>query len=288
MATTILITGATGKVSSGLIRLLQSSGVQLRALVRSAARAGDLGGGVEIVEGDLEKPKTLPRAFEGVDTLWLLCQAGPRAPEQSSNGLWAARQAGVKKVVRLSVIGAALDAPTINTRLHALSDEELAASGLDWTLLMPHSFMQNLLGNAHTVAAQGALYHAGGDARMGMVDARDISELAAHVLTSNGHSGKRYTVTGPKSISLHEVAEALSRAVGRPIKYVPVPIAAAEEAMAKAGVDEWRIHSVGDYLTAFSRGWSDVVSEDFPRLMGKPARSIDDFAATYAAAFGKK
>lgn len=288
MTKTILITGANGKVSSGVIQHLKASGAKLRALVRSAARAGGLGDGVEIVEGNLEKPPTLGRAFAGVDTVFLLCPPGPRAPEQSSNGLWAARQAGAKKVVRMSAVGAAHDAPTINSRLHALSDEEVAASGLDWTIVKPHAFMQNLLGSAQQIAGEGALYYAGADARMGMVDVRDISELVARVLVTDGHSGKRYTLTGPKSIDMHEVAAALSRAVGKPVKYVAVPVAAAQAAMAKAGVDEWRINSLGDYLTAYGSGWGDFATEDFPQLMGKPARSIDDFANAFAGAFGKK
>ena len=123
MSKTVLITGANWNVSSGIIANLKSSGNKLRTLVRKADKAEALKQqGVEAVIGDLEKPWTLAPAFEGVDTVWLLSPPGPRAPEQQSNGIWAARQAGVKHIVRMSAVGAAHDASTMNSRLHALSD----------------------------------------------------------------------------------------------------------------------------------------------------------------------
>ena len=146
---TVLITGASGSVSGALIDALEGSGLELRALVRDPEKAARLSArGVELVRGDFDDGESLKGAFEGVDALWLLTAVGPRAPENSMNALWAARQAGVKRVVRLSAINAAHDAPTRNGRLHALSDAEVMASGLSWTILRPHFFMQNVLGSA--------------------------------------------------------------------------------------------------------------------------------------------
>src|SRR5437764_1134210 len=126
---TILITGANGTISSALLAALASSSdARLRAW--SATRPGPGLPGVEVAIGDLERPDTLTRAFSGVDTLWLLTAAGPQAPHASSSAVWAARNARVSHIVRLSAIGAAHDAPNRNGRLHALSDAELAASGI--------------------------------------------------------------------------------------------------------------------------------------------------------------
>src|SRR5260221_14186362 len=108
MSKTILIIGATGNVSSGIIAKLNGSGHHLRALVRNPEKAAALEQqGVDVHGGDLEKPWTLGPAFAGADTVWILTPPGPRAPEQSSNALWAARQGGAKHVVRMSAIGAA-------------------------------------------------------------------------------------------------------------------------------------------------------------------------------------
>ena len=182
MPKTFLITGATGSISSGIIAQLKDSPHRLRALVRNPEKAEDLKRqGVEIQVGDLEKPWTLGPAFAGADTVWILVPPRPRAPEQCSNALWAARQGGAKHVVRLSAFGAAHTARTINSRLHALSDAELVGAGIPFTILKPHFFAQNLTMAGQSVAQQGTLYLALGDGKMGLIDSRDISDFAVHV-----------------------------------------------------------------------------------------------------------
>ncbi len=285
----ILVTGATSAISSAVIELLASADSDIRALVRNPAKAGALQAlGAELVVGDLEKPKTLDQAFEGIDTVFMLTPPGPRAPEQSSNALWAARQAGVQRVVRLSAFGAAHDAPTINSRLHALSDSELIASGITYTILKPHFFMQNLLTAATSVAQDGVLPLPLADGKMALIDTQDIARFAAHVLTSSGHENKVYTLTGPASISMNAVASAIGGAIGHSVKYVPITLEQALEDMASFGLDEFTLNLLRDYFTAYSRNWGDVVTDDIPRVLGTPARSIEDFARDYAAAFGSK
>jgi uncharacterized protein YbjT (DUF2867 family) len=289
MAKTILITGATGNISSGIIAQLKGSGHTLRALVRNPSKAEALKQqGVDVRIGDLEKPWTLGASFDGAETVWLLAPPGPRAPEQCSNGLWAAKQGGAKHVVRMSAVGAAFMAPTVNSRLHALSDAEVAGSGIPFTILKPHFFMQNLMMAAGSVAQEGSIYMALGEGKMSMIDARDISEFAARVLTTPGHEGKTYTLTGPASINMTQVAAAIGAAVGKPVKYIPVPVEGAKQAMAAMGLDEWMLNLLGDYFVAYSRGWGDIMNDEFKRLMGKAPRSIEQFAQDFAGAFGKK
>ena len=286
MTKTILITGATGNVSSGIIAELKGSTHRLRALVRNPVKAEELRRqGVELRAGDLEKPWTLASAFEGADTVWILAPPGPRAPEQCSNALWAATQAGTRHVVRLSAFGAAHMAPTINSRLHALSDAELVASGMPFTILKPHYFMQNLLMAARSVAERGALYLALGDARMGIIDSRDISEFAAHVLTSTGHEGKTYTLTGPAALSMHDVAAALGEAIDKAVKYVPITLEAQRQVLLQMGIDEWMANLLWDYSAAYSANWGSLVTDDFRRVTGKAPRSIAQFSQDFAGAF---
>lgn len=232
MSRTILITGATGNISSGIIEQLTGSQNRLLALVRNPDKAKALeSAGVELRVGDLEKPWTLDAAFEGADTIWILTPPGPRAPEQSSNALWAARNAGVKHVVRMSAIGAAHDAPTINGRLHGLSDAELIGSGIPYTIVKPHFFMQNLLMAAESIAQQGVMHLPLADSRMGLIDSRDISEFAARVLAGEGHEGKIYTLTGPASITMTEAASAIGDVIGKQVRYEPVSLEATWQSM---------------------------------------------------------
>lgn len=282
MSRTVVITGATGNVSTALVHALRKSPLKLRALVRDTSKATHLReSGVPLFAGDLDDPDSLPRAaFDSVDDLWLLTPPGPRAPEHSMNALWAARQAGVKRVVRMSAIGAAHDAPTRNGRLHALSDHELQSSGLLWTILRPHFFMQNLLGLASSVARDGNLYLDLGTARLGMVDVRDIGEAAARVLMDEPerHHKKIYTLTGPESITITQAAEHISEVTGKPVQYVPVPHEAVRESMLKMGMPAWMVGLTIEYGTAYSAGWGDYTTSHFQEITGKRARSFATFA----------
>ena len=288
MTKTILITGATGRISSGILANLKDSGHSLRALVRNPEKAEALvKTGVDVRIGDLEKPWTLAAAFEGVDILWLLTSGDPRSPEQNSNAIWAARQAGVKHIVRMSAVGAAYDAPSISHRLHALSDAELVGSGIPFTLVRAQFFAQNFMMAADPIKEKGAMFMSLGAGRIGLIDARDISAFAAHVLTTEGHEGKTYDLTGPESLDMHQMAEAIGGAIGKTIKYVPVPVAGVKTALKEKGMDEWSIHRFADIFDAYAAGKGDIVSDDFKRVTGKEPRSMKQFAEDFAKVFGK-
>ena len=283
MSRTLLVTGATGSVSNLLIQQLKAAqpAVQLRALVRTPQKAAAFAAdGIAAVVADLDEPESLPKAFEGVDDLWLLTPPGPRAPENNMNAIWAARQAGVKRVVRMSAIGAAHDAPTRNGRLHALSDEELQASGLRWTLLRPHFFMQNLLGFAPGIAKDGNFYLNTGDARLGLVDTRDIAAVAAGVLLdeSSRHDGQIYTPTGPQSLSMAQIAEQLAEVLGHAVRFVSVPDEAVRAATIASGMDPWLAGMFVEYGRAYGSGWGDFTTSHVKDVTGHEAHSLLDFA----------
>ncbi len=284
---TILLTGANGKTSAATIAALKTSGHRLIGLVRDPSKAEQLG--IELRTGDLEKPRALEGAFDAVDTAWLLSPPGPLAPYQMSNALWAAKQAGVKHIVRMSAVGAGHDAPTLNSRMHALSDAELAASGIPFTVLKPHFFMQNFLWSAGSIAEQGVIYFALGDAKLPLIDVADIAAAAAAVLSNPApHAGKTYTLTGGEAVNMGQVAAAITEAVGKPVNYVAVPVAAAIDSMTKMGMDDYGQVAMRDYLAAYSSGWQSQATDAVKQLTGKAPRSIAEFAQQYAGAFGKR
>lgn len=284
----IAVTGATGNVAPEVIALLLAAGHRVRAVVRNPAKAAGLAArGAEIMEADLGRPRTLEHAFDGADAVLSIVPPGPLAPQQTSAVFWAARQARVGHVVRLSAFGAAHDAPTVNSRLHALSDAELERSNVPYTILKPHFFMQNLFMAAESVAKEGTMYFALGEGRMGMIDVADIAAVAARVLTTSGHAGKTYVMTGPESIDMHAVAAAFSDALGKAVRYAPIPVAALDQGLSQMGMDEFTRTMLCDYFTAYSNNWGDAVTHSVPELLGRPARSIRDFAAAVAPAFGK-
>lgn len=283
----ILATGATGNLGSGLIPALRGAGVEVRALVRDESKAQALRDqGVEVVIGDLDKPETLTAAFNGVDKVFLLTSGNPDAVKQASNAIAAARAAGNPYMVRLSALVPEPADQTILGRMHKATDDELKASGLPYTLVQPTFFMQNTMMAAQTVADEGMVYLPMKDGKLGMIDARDIVEVAAKVLTEDGHQGKAYELTGPASISFYDVAAALSKALGKEVKYVDVPIEAAKEAMIGMGFSQWSADAFGELFVNFSNGGMDRTTNHVELITGHPARSYEEFAHDFAQVFG--
>ena len=283
----ILVTGATGKVGSALLDNLGTADIDLRALVRDESEAQSLGErGVEVVSGDLMQPETLGPALEGVSAVFLLTPIHPQQVRQATNVIDAARESGNDpRVVRLSVHQASHQAPTRVSRQHAEIEDRLVSSRLPYTLLRPQSFMQNTLMSAPTVARQGKIFQPMKGGRLGMIDARDIGEVAARILSEDGHEGRTYTLTGPAAISFHDVAEALGEVLGKEVTYVPIPQEKAKEAMLGRGIPEWVADALNEYAEAHSEGYSDWTTGDFERLTGHPATSYKEFASDFERAF---
>ena len=284
---TILITGATGKVGSALLDNLGNAASNLRALARDESKAQSLGErGVEVVLGDFLKPETLGPALEGVSTVFLLTPIHPQQITQATNVIEAARDSGNDpRIVRVSVHQASHEAPTRISRQHAEIEDKLVSSGLPYTFLRPQSFMQNTLMAAPTVASQGRIFQPMKDGRLGMIDARDIGEVAAKILTEEGHEGKIYTLTGPAAISFYDVAEALSEVLDKEVGYVSIPPKRAKEAMLSRGIPEWVADALNEYAKAHSEGYSDWTTDDFERLTGHPATSYEEFAYDFKRVF---
>jgi uncharacterized protein YbjT (DUF2867 family) len=283
----ILITGATGNVGGAALDRLATTDVDLRVLTRDESKARALRDrGVEATVADLLQPETLGPALEGVTVVFLLTPISPEQVVQAGNVIKAAKESGHDpRIVRLSVHQASHRAPTRVSRQHAEIEDALTASGLPYTLLRPQSFMQNTLMLAHTVAAEGRIYQPFKGGKLGMIDARDVGEVAAKVLTEGGHDGKVYTLTGPAAISFHDVARALSEVLGKEVRYVDVSLEAAKDAMLRRGVPEWRADALNEYAKAHSEGYSDFTTDDVERLTGHPATPYEQFARDFEQRF---
>jgi uncharacterized protein YbjT (DUF2867 family) len=284
----ILITGATGNVGGAVLNHLPTTtDVDLRVLTRTESKARSLRErGFEVVVGDFLEPETLGTALEGVSTVFLLTPISPQQVPQASNVIRAAKGSGNDpRIVRLSVHQASHTAPTRISRQHAQIEDELTSSGLPYTFLRPQSFMQNTLMVARTVASEEKIYQPFKDGKLGMIDARDIGEVAAKVLTEEGHEGKVYTLTGPAAISFYEVAEALSQVLGKEVSYIEISLEKAKEAMLNRGFAEWRADALNEYAKAHSEGYSDFTTDDFEKLTGHPATSYKEFATDFEQMF---
>ena len=282
----ILVTGATGNTASGLIPALRSKGADVRALVREESKAQPLRDqGVEVMIGNLSNPETLDRPFAGVEKVVLITANGPDQATNGINAIEAAKRAGNPHIVRASGLVPAPAKETVIGRQLAEIEEKLKASGLPYTIIRPTFFMQNTMIAAQSVASQGVIYMPLKDGHIGMVDLRDIVEVDLKVLTSCGHEGKTYTLTGPESISIDDVAAGLSKALGKEIKYVDVPLEAGREAMVGMGVPEFVADGFIEVFKNFSEGGGDLTTHDVEFVTGNPPRSYETFARDFAQVF---
>jgi uncharacterized protein YbjT (DUF2867 family) len=211
----ICVTGASGTLSSEVIRQLERQEMPFRGAYFSERAAETARArGIEAVTIDYNHPATLRAAFQGCDAVFLL---GPNALNQTElelNAVDAASAAGVRRIVKQSVMGAAEEAYSL-ANIHRPVEKAIERSGMAWTFLRPNSFMQNAVTfMAPTIRAEGVFYSASGQARISHVDVRDIAAVAVTALTATGHEKKIYTLSGPEALTYDEVADELSKVLG--------------------------------------------------------------------------
>jgi uncharacterized protein YbjT (DUF2867 family) len=283
----ILVTGATGLNGTALVRKLSAKGVPLRALVRSAAKAAEIAAlpNVEIAIADMAKPETLPAALAGVDRAMLNSSADPAMVEVQSNFIAAAAKAGVRHVVKLSGIMPELDSPFRFARMHGEIEKRLEASGMAFTHLRAGEFMPSYFRQVPMILAKGALFLPMENQRIASIDIGDLAEIAAIVLTNPGHEGKIYPLTGPEALTMTEVAERLSAATGKTIKYINVPPEDVRKAQLAAGVPPYIADALAELFAERRKGKESQVWPIAQTLLGRRPTSFAEFAARNAAIF---
>ena len=210
---------------------------------------------------------------------------GPNIEQQGRNLVEVEVDAKVGNFVRYALIQNEHIANLRSGKAQAAVDALVRNYGLDHTIIYPHSYMQNMVALTTTIQSDSAFYVPYGDGKLGMMDLRVATEASVEVLTTEGHIGKSYTITGPESISMHRVAESLSNATGNSISYVDVPPETAKEALLSFRMDEWIVDECLAYWDLFKNNQADFTTDDYKILMGKKSRSIDDFTRDFASVF---
>lgn len=278
----ILITTA-GKVGSEAARLLAQRGEPVRVLVRHPAGAAALAeAGAEVAEGDLEIPESIDAAMKGVTAVVLV---SPAIPAQELNVVDSAVRAGVGHVVKITSKSSA-DSPIARRRGQAEIENGLIASGLGYTLLRNNAYMQNFLMAASSIAQTSSFGSAARDGRVGMIDTRDVAAVAAEIVAAPApHAGRTYWPTGPAAITFADAAGVLSKVLGRPITFQPLTVEEQTRAMTDIGMPESLAAMNAQAVALFAEGDSDYVTDDVPSILGRPARTFEQFATDYAVAF---
>lgn len=275
----ILVTGATGNVGKHVVSQLAGAGLQVRALVRDPDRA-KLPDGIEVVKGDLSAPETLEPALKDVESVFLIW---PGFAAETARDVVKVIAAHARRVVYLSADVEDLADGAEATLFHQEVERLIRHTDLSWTFLRPVGFAANTLGWADQVR-QGVVRWPYGEARRSLIHEKDIAAVAVHVLTSAGHGGARYVLSGPEQLSQAEQARIIGEAVGREVRWTELPLDVAREQLLAAWGD-------ARFVDGALAGWGafvdtpEKVTDTVQKLLGRPALTFREWAADHAADF---
>jgi uncharacterized protein YbjT (DUF2867 family) len=284
---TITVTGSTGTIGAELVRLLSEAGAPVRAVLRDFSRARVLAR-IAWLQADLRDESLLEPVLAGTRQLFLLTGNQPGFGETQIGVIRTAGRLGVEHVVKLSALGASPRTRSPLAREHWEVEQALEASSMSWTILRPHVFMQNWLGDvAETVRDEGVVYAAIGDGRVPFIDARDIAAVAAEALLHpEAHAGQRYVLTGGEAVGYAALASALSEATGAPVSYRALSMEEMRGRLERQGMAPMMIDSFLA-LAAYQKagGATERVSDSVQRILGRAPRGVRDFARDHGEQF---
>ncbi len=241
--------------------------------------------GVEVVIGDFDQASSLHWALTGIERAFLVSNSSERAEEQQLRFVKVAREAGLRHIVYLSRVNADKKSTVRFLRAHGILEDAIASSGMAFTHLRPNLYMQGLLRFRASILSESRFAAPMDDARVSMVDVRDIAAVAAAALTEDGHEGKTYDITGPEPLTHGEVAGHLTQVLGREILFANIPDASMRETLAAWRMPEWQADGVIEDYAYYRRGDASSVSTVVRGITGVAPRSFLDFARDYRKVF---
>jgi NAD(P)H dehydrogenase (quinone) len=269
----IAVTGSTGAVGGHVARRLAERGAAQRLIVRDPARAPELEGAEVAVAAGYSDTENMRAALTGADTLFMVSgreQLG-RVAEHAA-AVDAAVAAGVGRIVYLSFFGAAPDCTFTFGRDHFHTEQHIRAAGIPFTFLRDNLYLDFI---PFFCGADGVIRGPAGDGRAGFVARADVADVAAAVLTGDGHEGKTYDLTGAESISLARTAELLSEVTGREIRFHDETLEEARASRAPSGEPDWVIEGWVTTYAAIAAGELDGVTGAVERLAGHEPYSVE-------------
>lgn len=283
----VLVTGGTGTVGSHVVRELAEQKADMAVLTRDKAKASNLPAGVTGVEGDLGKPASVRQIFSGVDAVFLLNPVSPTESHEALLAITAMRDAGVKRIVYLSVQDAdkAPWLPHFGSKVGV--EAALRASGIAFTILRPNNFFQNDYWMKDALLQHGVYATPLGSAGVSRVDVRDIAEIAARALLTADLENQAIEINGPEALTGEAVTQAWGRALARPITYGGDDLDAWEQQMLQF-MPDWMVYDFRNMFEYFQRHGLQPSRESLQRqtdILGHPPRSFDTFVAETAAAW---
>lgn len=287
----ILVTGATGTVGREVVSQLAGEGRPVRALTRQPDRDLGFPGSVEVVGGDLGRPETLGAAVAGVESVFLLTGGGPETPLHDANLALAALDAGVRHIVKLSIIGAEYGFDDLVSTWHLAGERAIRQigdrpGGPAWTFVRPGEFMSNARLWAGPVKARRTVIWAQTEAVVAVIDPRDVAAVAVTALTTPGHDGQTYRISGPEALTVGERVAKLGAVLGDELTLVERPVADVRDAAARAGRQPLVVETtLGNLGRPEFRERAATVLPTVEKIIGRAPYTFDRWAADHAEIF---
>jgi len=286
----ILLTGLTSITGQRVAKRLLKSGHSFTALVRDVDKASDLKSKkITLVKGDLSKPGSIKKAMDGIENAFLLPPNNENQFRLEKNFIDAAKEAGVKHVVKYSAIGADTNSPSSILKYHGQSEKYLKDSGLRYTIIRPNLFMQNFVNfYGQEIRKKKQLKLPIKNAKCGYVDIRDTARIIKKILTSNGNKNKTYMITGPESLSCLEITGLFSEAMGKKINYVEIKPKEFKKDMIDSGVKESTAEAYTELYKLVTDGLYNEVTDDIYKLTDRQPHTFEEFLDDNIKFFLKK
>ncbi len=267
------VTGSTGQLGGRVATRLTALGRPQRLLVRNPTRAPQLPG-AEVVQASYEDGPSMRAALSGVQTLFLVSGYGPTRLEQHYSAIDAAIASGVERIVYTSFLGAAPQATFTHAREHSLTEQRIRATGRRYTFLRPSFYLDRAPG---WFSSEGIVRGPAGNGTISWVSRDDLADVAVAVLTTSGHDGASYDITGAQALTLAEAAEEFSRATGLPASYQPETLEEARASRAKFNPTAWELEAWVSTYVAIATGEMSVVSHTVQALTGHAPQTLADY-----------
>jgi NAD(P)H dehydrogenase (quinone) len=267
------VTGSTGQLGGRVATRLATLGQPQRLLVRNLARAPQLPG-AEIVQASYEDGPSMRATLSGVKTLFLVSGYGSIRLEQHYSAIDAAIAAGVERIVYTSFLAAAPLATFTHAREHYLTEQRIRATGCRYTFLRPTFYLDRA---PRWFSNEGVVQGPAGNGTITWVSRDDLADVAVAVLTTSGHDGASYDITGAQALTLAEAAEQFSRATGLPASYRPETLEEARASRAKLNPTEWELEAWISTYVAIATGEMSVVSHTVQALTGHAPQTLADY-----------
>lgn len=267
MSRTTLVIGATGKTGRRVVERLRAAGMP----VKEASRSSE-------VLFDWERPETWAPAFAGVDAAYITYYpdlALPGAADAVGQLADVALAEGVRRLVLLAGRG---------EEGARRAEMRLQSTGADWTIVRCGFFAQNFSEMFTEPISHGVMAMPEGSGADPFLDIDDIADVVVAALQDDRHIGRLYELTGPRVVTLAEVATMLTDAIGRPVEYVRMSRAAYSGQLTAAGIPDGVADHITEVIVDALDGRNASTTNDVELVLGRPARDFAEFARDAAAA----